>query len=95
MTWLMTPGLGEQLPSLEDLIKRPAWMSQGSCKGEDLDLFFPRRGVTPATMARAREVCAGCPVRTECLEYADADAEIMGVWGGTTERDRRTRRHVA
>jgi WhiB family redox-sensing transcriptional regulator len=37
----------------------------------------------------ARRVCADCPVKTECLEYALANRIDHGVWGGTSERERR------
>jgi WhiB family redox-sensing transcriptional regulator len=70
-------------------------MSQAACRGEELELFFPQRGVAATTMARAREVCAGCPVRLECLDFAKVDAEIMGVWGGTTKQERQASRRVA
>jgi WhiB family redox-sensing transcriptional regulator len=91
----MTPGIGEELPDLEDLAHRPAWMKRAACRGEDPALFFPARGVNAATMARARGVCAGCTVREECLDYASASVDTMGVWGGTTEGDRRKQRSVA
>jgi WhiB family transcriptional regulator, redox-sensing transcriptional regulator len=92
--WLMTPGAGEELPSFTDLIKRPVWMSQAACRGDDLDLFFPQRGVAATTMAWARKVCAGCPVRLECHDFAEADAEIIGVWDGTTKQERQASRRV-
>jgi WhiB family redox-sensing transcriptional regulator len=91
----MAPGIGEELPSLEDLAHRPAWMARAACRGLPLDLFFPVRGVSAATMGRVRAVCAGCSVRSECLDYAAATVETMGVWGGTTDRERRKHRVVA
>jgi WhiB family redox-sensing transcriptional regulator len=44
-----------------------------------------------------RELCATCPVRVECLEYALADESLTGLWGGTTDTERRMirRRRVA
>ena len=92
LSWLMAPGIGEELPSLEDLAHRPAWMAQAQCVGLPIELFFPVRGVSAATMALARGVCAaGCPVRVECLDYARADVDTAGVWAGTTQRERRRR----
>jgi WhiB family redox-sensing transcriptional regulator len=42
---------------------------------------------------RARQVCAGCPVRAECLELAlSMPQRPAGIWGGTTERERRDMR---
>jgi WhiB family redox-sensing transcriptional regulator len=54
--------------------------------GVDPDLFFPERG---ASTREAREVCRGCVVRGDCLEYALANAEKFGIWGGLSERERR------
>jgi hypothetical protein len=64
-------------------------------RGQPLELFFPARGVSAATMARVRSVCAGCSVRSECLNYATTTVETMGIWAGTTERGRRKLRVVA
>lgn len=50
------------------------------------EIFFPKRG---GTATRARKICAGCPVQTECLEYSLSFGHIDGVWGGHTERERR------
>lgn len=68
-------------------IGRPEWMSEGACIGSDPDLFFPARHETGA-LAEALAVCRTCPVRVECLEYAVANRDA-GVWGGTTDRQRR------
>jgi WhiB family transcriptional regulator, redox-sensing transcriptional regulator len=87
--WLMSPGRGEQLPSLGDLLGRPLWMDDGACRDTPVDVFFPPKGVDMvAAMARAREVCDQCPVRQQCLEYAVSDPEIEGVWGGTSAKGR-------
>jgi hypothetical protein len=66
--------IDQALPSIEDLTRRPAWMKRGACRGEDPAMFFPTRGVSAAAMAKARAICAGCPVRAECLAYASATA---------------------
>lgn len=81
----MTPGTGEELPSIEDLA-RPAWMKRAACRGEDPAVFFPSVG---GNAAKARVICASCPVQQECLAYALADPESAGVWGGISERERR------
>lgn len=58
------------------------------CRGVHTSLFFI--GTGNATEARqAKSVCAGCPVLDECMEYAVADPELSGVWGGTSFLDRR------
>ena len=61
------------------------WASVAVCKQASPDELFVRG----AEQHRAKQVCAGCPVRTECLAEA-LDNEIeWGVWGGMTERERR------
>ena len=52
------------------------------------ELFF-REKWGPRTLAQVRDVCAACPVRTDCLDYAIANGEELGVWGGLTP-DQRT-----
>ncbi|MCL4449452.1 MAG: WhiB family transcriptional regulator [Actinobacteria bacterium] len=54
--------------------------------GVEPDLFFPERG---ASTREAKAVCRGCIVRGECLEYALKNGERFGIWGGTSERERR------
>ncbi|HET6917244.1 MAG TPA: WhiB family transcriptional regulator [Acidimicrobiales bacterium] len=66
------------------------WQESAVCASVDPELFFPEVGGTPQT---AKGVCLSCPVRQECLEYAQAlDAvlptPVRGVWGGTSEQDR-------
>jgi WhiB family redox-sensing transcriptional regulator len=63
-----------------------SWQARGNCIGLDPDLFFPERG---QSCAEAKAVCAGCAVRSECLEYALAKPEKFGIWGGLSERERR------
>ncbi len=55
----------------------------------DPDLFFPAQG---ESLAQAKAICAGCPVRQPCLEFALEQREVFGVWGGLSERERRTLR---
>ena len=52
----------------------------------DPEVFYP---VNDDDAEEAKEVCAGCPVRQPCLEWALQDRERFGVWGGLTERERR------
>ena len=65
---------------------RPAWHQHGACRGADPNLFFPARG---ESVKEAKAVCARCPVRAECLEYALLHRIEHGVWGGASERERR------
>ncbi len=62
------------------------WQDFANCLGVDPDLFFPERG---ASTREAKEVCRGCVVREDCLEYALANGEKFGIWGGMSERERR------
>jgi WhiB family redox-sensing transcriptional regulator len=62
------------------------WQDFANCLGVDPDLFFPERG---ASTREAKEVCKGCVVRADCLEYALANGEKFGIWGGLSERERR------
>lgn len=63
-----------------------SWQAQANCMGVDPDLFFPERG---ASTREAKAVCRGCVVREDCLEYALANGEKFGIWGGLSERERR------
>jgi WhiB family redox-sensing transcriptional regulator len=77
----------------------PAWSEQAICSSVDLDLFFPAKG---APSAPAKKICASCPVRQECLDYADSIESgaaglptsygANGVWGGLSPRERAARR---
>ena len=62
------------------------WQDEANCLGVDPDLFFPERG---ASTREAKEVCRGCVVRLDCLEYALVNGEKFGIWGGMSERERR------
>ncbi len=62
------------------------WMTKGKCRDVSPSVFFPHNGVG---VERARRVCAGCPVKELCLEYALAQRIDHGVWGGASERERR------
>ncbi|QBX55166.1 WhiB family transcriptional regulator [Nocardioides seonyuensis] len=61
------------------------WASRAACKADTPDALFVRG----AEQNKAKAVCAGCPVRTECLAEALDNQIEWGVWGGMTERERR------
>jgi hypothetical protein len=63
-----------------------AWMAEALCAQVDPELFVPDTG---GSTRPAKQVCATCPVRTECLAYALAHRERFGIWGGVVERERR------
>jgi WhiB family redox-sensing transcriptional regulator len=62
------------------------WQARANCMGVDPDLFFPERG---SSTREAKEVCRGCVVQEDCLEFAIANGEKFGIWGGMSERERR------
>ena len=62
------------------------WQDDANCLGVDPDLFFPERG---ASTREAKEVCRGCVVREQCLEFALLTNQESGIWGGLSEDERR------
>jgi WhiB family redox-sensing transcriptional regulator len=65
-----------------------SWRQMARCRGVDPEVFYPVSDDEEAA-DEARAICALCPVREPCLEYALTVREKEGVWGGTTERERR------
>jgi WhiB family transcriptional regulator, redox-sensing transcriptional regulator len=61
------------------------WRINASCRDEDPEQLFVRG----AEQRKAKVICLGCPVRTECLSEALDNRIEFGVWGGMTERERR------
>jgi WhiB family redox-sensing transcriptional regulator len=66
------------------------WRSAGACLRADPDLFFPVSGSGPAEeqITKATAICARCPVREPCLEFALATGQQHGIWGGTRPEER-------
>lgn len=64
------------------------WRDRAACIDSDA-VFFPERGQSAGP---AKAVCRGCPVAADCLEYALVRGEQHGIWGGTSERQRRVLR---
>jgi WhiB family transcriptional regulator, redox-sensing transcriptional regulator len=62
------------------------WMRKGRCRDISPSVFFPSDGVGVEV---ARAICADCPVKAPCLEYALENKIDHGVWGGASERERR------
>ena len=63
-----------------------SWMAEGNCRDVHPSVFFPSDGVG---VDIARQICADCPVKAPCLEYALRNRIDHGVWGGASERERR------
>jgi WhiB family transcriptional regulator, redox-sensing transcriptional regulator len=74
-------------PSSEDAIGDDRFLSRDdlACRGHDPDLWF-----SDSWCLEAKDICAGCAARDDCLEYALARPWLFGIWGGTSgnERDR-------
>jgi WhiB family redox-sensing transcriptional regulator len=86
---LMVPG---EVADVSDLYDRPPFQALAACRGMGSDVFIIGRG---ASTERARAVCARCCVADACLEYALSDDELVGVWGGTSEVERRAMRRAS
>jgi len=72
------------------------WRDEAACADVDPDLFFPVGVTGPAVgqIAAAKTICEGCAARTVCLEFAITTNQEYGVWGGTSEEERRTLRRA-
>ena len=72
------------------------WRTDAACRDTDPDLFFPVGTTGPAIeqIASAKAVCGECDAQAECLEFALATNQDSGVWGGTSEEERRKLRKV-
>ncbi len=78
----MTLGIDDGSEVSEEL----EWQERALCAQTDPEAFFPEKG---GSTREAKRVCGGCEVRVECLEYALANDERFGIWGGLSERERR------
>jgi WhiB family transcriptional regulator, redox-sensing transcriptional regulator len=68
-------------------LEQDDWRNDAACVEHAATVdFFPERG---ASVRAAKAVCAECPVRQPCLEYALKWNHLSGVWGGLSERERR------
>jgi WhiB family redox-sensing transcriptional regulator len=62
------------------------WRLDAACRDLDTAVFFPE---TAEEVAAAKAVCATCPVREACLDFALITRQDDGVWGGLDENERR------
>ena len=76
--------LGAPALFMED--EQESWQEQALCAQTDPEAFFPEKG---GSTREAKKICTGCEVKAECLEYALANDERFGIWGGLSERERR------
>ena len=62
------------------------WQERALCAQTDPEAFFPEKG---GSTREAKRICLGCEVKDSCLDYALANDERFGIWGGLSERERR------
>jgi WhiB family transcriptional regulator, redox-sensing transcriptional regulator len=74
--------------------ERTDWRDHAACRRLDPDLFFPvsPSGASLPQIETARRVCQRCPVLKPCLRWALNTRQVSGIWGGTTEEERRALR---
>jgi WhiB family redox-sensing transcriptional regulator len=72
------------------------WRRRALCRDTSPELFFPIGTTGPAVdqIGSAKRICAECPVTHECLEFAILTGQEAGIWGGTTEEERRALRRA-
>ena len=91
VSWLMLPETRDATDEFERLLQRPTWFARAACRGLDPGSFVLERGQV-ATYGRC--VCATCLVRRECLDTALADSTLKGLWGATTDDERKAIRRA-
>ncbi len=74
------------------ILQVPAWHERALCRQVDPELFFPEKGTGLSQLQQARRICARCEVKPECRQDAIERDERFGVWGGTSEAERRRMR---
>ncbi len=68
------------------------WRDEAACSGLPHSVFFPVGDDLEEAIASAKEICAVCPVTDNCLEFALETNQKAGIWGGTSEEDRKALR---
>lgn len=74
-----------------------SWRRNALCRDTDPELFFPvgTTGQALLQISRAKDVCCECPVKVKCLDFAMETNQDTGIWGGTSEEERRQMRREA
>jgi WhiB family redox-sensing transcriptional regulator len=77
-------------------IEHDDWRDHAACRDTNPDLFFPVGTTGPAIeqIEQAKAVCGECPAQSACLEFALVTNQDSGVWGGTSEEERRKLRRA-
>jgi WhiB family redox-sensing transcriptional regulator len=83
------------LPDRPARNRATGWRDQAACRDIDPELFFPvgNAGAALLQISQAKQVCAACPARSPCLHWALDSGQEAGVWGGTSEDERRAVRY--
>ena len=76
----------DEQDTAEEVVTELTWQERALCAQTDPEAFFPEKG---GSTREAKRVCLSCEVRVECLDYALANDERFGIWGGLSERERR------
>ena len=85
--WFIDPILRVFLGGDQSADNNPlAWQRDALCSHTDPEAFFTEKG---GSTRDAKRICSGCDVRQQCLDYALANDERFGIWGGLSERERR------
>lgn len=67
----------------------PDYWDEAVCATVDMDLFFPERaGKDQPKSQQVKAICASCPIRAKCLQFALDENEQFGIWGGLSYRER-------
>ena len=80
------------LLGMDALEEENSWQENALCAQTDPEAFFPEKG---GSTREAKRICISCEVKSECLDYALANDERFGIWGGLSERERRRLRRAA
>ena len=87
--WFVDPvrlGVPGVRPASVDDDNPLGWQTDALCAQTDPEAFFPEKG---GSTRDAKRICTSCEVRAQCLQYALANDERFGIWGGLSERERR------
>ncbi len=71
---------------LSDVPHPGEWQANARCRSAPLSVFFPTRG---DDAGQAKAICRGCAVRVDCRSYVLEHPDLLGVWAGLSERERR------
>lgn len=84
-----SPGMSGRVPIvLDDFdLSHLEWQDRANCRDTDPEAFFPLQG--EGVNGTVRAICDACPVKQTCLDYALERPQLQGIWGGTSEEERK------